>query len=114
PLALALRQALADVPFDPTSMPALSKILPELGLSNVGPAFSQLGALETLVRVLEEHAPILFLHDDLHWADQQTMDAIGYLQRRCDRLPVTVIATYRAEEVPPGHGLRHLPRTAAA
>ena len=114
PLALALRQALVDVPFDPTSMPALCEILPELGLGNVGPAFSQIAGLESLVRVLEEHAPILFLLDDLHWADQQTMDALGYLQRRCDRLPVAVVATYRAEEVPPGHGIRHLARNAAA
>ena len=114
PLALALRQALADVPFDPASMPALSQILPELGLNNAGPAFPQIAALESLVRILEEHAPILFLLDDLHWADQQTMDAIGYLQRRCDRLPVAVVATYRAEEVPPGHGVRQLARNAAA
>jgi DNA-binding SARP family transcriptional activator len=114
PLALALRQALAGVPFDPRSIPALCQVLPELSLDIEAPAFSQIAGLEALVRVLEDHAPMLLLLDDVHWADQQTIDALEYLQRRCDQLPVAVIATYRAEEVPPGHGLRHLARNAAA
>jgi DNA-binding CsgD family transcriptional regulator/tetratricopeptide (TPR) repeat protein len=36
--------------------------------------------------------------EDLHWADEATLDWLTYLSRRLSRLPVLVIVTYRDDE----------------
>lgn len=48
-------------------------------------------------------SPALLILEDLHWADEATLDALRYLARRLDGLPVLIVATYRHEEV----GARH-------
>lgn len=53
---------------------------------------------------------ILFL-DDLHWADESSLDLLAYLARRLAApggRPLLVLLAWRAEEVPPGHRLRGL------
>jgi DNA-binding CsgD family transcriptional regulator len=44
--------------------------------------------------------------DDLHWADDATLDLLQVVGRRVSRLPVLVIGTYRDHEVGPDHPLR--------
>ncbi len=43
--------------------------------------------------------------EDVHWADGATLDVLKFLGRRIDRVPATVILTYRDEEVPDDHPL---------
>ena len=43
--------------------------------------------------------------EDVHWADGATLDVLKFLGRRIDRLPATLILTYRDEEVPDDHPL---------
>lgn len=53
---------------------------------------------------------ILFL-DDLHWADESSLDLLAYLTRRLAApggRPLLMLVTWRSEEVPPGHRLRGL------
>ena len=50
-------------------------------------------------------APTLLVLDDVHWADEATLDLLRYLGRRMQTQPVLVAATYRSEEVTPGHPL---------
>lgn len=82
PLAAALREALADVDLDAERLPALRQILPELGLGAQKPSVDEIEALEALVALLAEHAPVVLLLDDLHLADHRTLAALGYLRRR--------------------------------
>lgn len=48
----------------------------------------------------------LVVLEDLHWADEATLDVVRLLGRRVGRLPALVIATYRDEELERLHRLR--------
>ncbi|RPI31523.1 MAG: hypothetical protein EHM70_11335 [Chloroflexota bacterium] len=98
----------------------VSRLLPELsGLTGVAPPAAPLespGAqshfYESISQVLLAlcggcELSVLFL-DDLHWADESSIDLLFYLMRRLDHLPVHILATWRAEQVPGEHRLRNL------
>ncbi|MBA2293652.1 MAG: AAA family ATPase [Actinobacteria bacterium] len=50
--------------------------------------------------------PGLIVFDDLHWADDATLDLLRVVGRRLRNLPVLLIGTYRDHEVGGGHPLR--------
>ena len=108
PLAAALREALGDVELDARGSPALRQILPELRPAELVQDFAEVDALEALVTLIGDHAPLVLVIDDLHWADPTTIAALGYLQRRCADAPVAVVAAVRSESAPPEHPVRRL------
>src|SRR4051795_11457690 len=55
--------------------------------------------------------PTVLVLEDVHWADDATLDSITVLGRRIGSLPALVILTFRSGEAPPGH---HLYRTLGA
>lgn len=111
-LATALRDAFSDVAIHPRSFPGLGKILPELRFGRGGRQLSQAGALESLVELVRTHGPLVLVLDDLHWADSSTIMALGYLQRRCEDVPLTILTALRPEELAPAHATRRLEPTA--
>jgi len=50
--------------------------------------------------------PAVAVIEDVHWADEATLDALRVLGRRIDGAPGLVIATYRDDEVESEHPLR--------
>lgn len=46
-------------------------------------------------------APVLLALEDLHWADEITLDALERLARRLAGLPVLVVGTFRTDELDP-------------
>ena len=56
--------------------------------------------------VEELRRPTLVLLEDLHWADQATLDVLRVLGRRADTTESLVVASYREEEVDGDHPLR--------
>jgi len=94
-------------------LPELSPLVPPTFIPTApdGPG-AQGRFLEGLYRALLASVrggqPGLLVLDDLQWADDATLDAIGYLARRLDRAPVLVLAAWRGEHVPRGHRLRRL------
>ena len=44
--------------------------------------------------------------EDLHWADDATLDLLKFLARRTARVPVLILGSYRDEELAPAHPLR--------
>ena len=48
-----------------------------------------------LLRELAAPAPTLLVIEDLHWADEATLDVLGLLARRIGGKPVLVVASYR-------------------
>jgi predicted ATPase len=45
--------------------------------------------------------PTVLVLEDVHWADDATLDVLRYVGRRVVDLPAVVVATYRDEEVGP-------------
>jgi ATP/maltotriose-dependent transcriptional regulator MalT len=48
----------------------------------------------------------LMVFEDVHWADEATLDLLRFLGRRLPNTRTLLIATYRDDEVGPGHPLR--------
>jgi DNA-binding CsgD family transcriptional regulator/tetratricopeptide (TPR) repeat protein len=54
------------------------------------------------------HHPTVLVVEDVHWADDATLDALRYLVRRVAAMPVVLVLTYRDDELTPQHPLRQL------
>jgi len=50
----------------------------------------------------------IVVFEDVHWADEATLDLIKYLARRLARLPVVLLLSYRDDEIGPEHPLRQV------
>jgi DNA-binding SARP family transcriptional activator len=100
PLAAALRDALAGIDLDARQLPALRRVLPELAHDAPAKPPAEIDALEALVEVVTEHAPLVLLLDDAHWADRETLSALSYLQRRCARDAAAFVVALRTRSVP--------------
>jgi DNA-binding CsgD family transcriptional regulator/tetratricopeptide (TPR) repeat protein len=80
----------------------------------VGGALEKLVARDTrphavaaeLVRELRASGPTILILEDLHWADEATLDVLRLLGRRIGTVPALVIATYRDDELDVAHPLR--------
>jgi len=53
-------------------------------------------------------APRALVVEDVHWADDATLDLLKFIGRRIRRLPALMIITYRDDEVGPNHQLHRL------
>jgi DNA-binding CsgD family transcriptional regulator/tetratricopeptide (TPR) repeat protein len=63
-----------------------------------------LGALLAALRSADRS--LVLVIDDLHWADEATLDALRFIGRRIESTHVLVVGTYRDDEVGPRHPLR--------
>jgi DNA-binding CsgD family transcriptional regulator/tetratricopeptide (TPR) repeat protein len=52
--------------------------------------------------------PAICVIEDIHWADEATLDLIKYLGRRIHHVPVLLILTYRDDEIGKHHPLRQV------
>ena len=59
-----------------------------------------------LERLSPPHPLTLVVLEDLHWADEATLDFVRFLGRRIQRSRCLLLATYRDDEQTPGHLLR--------
>ncbi|MFG2884575.1 ATP-binding protein [Streptomyces sp. NPDC048297] len=57
--------------------------------------------------------PTLLVVEDVHWADETTMDLLRYLARRLPNVPALVLVTYRDDEIGRTHDLTALLGTLA-
>ncbi|WP_229379078.1 helix-turn-helix transcriptional regulator [Streptomyces sp. VRA16 Mangrove soil] len=95
----------------------LARVLPELGDGQVrgrderGDESATARLFELTARLLEqiaaEHTVVVVL-EDLHWADASTRHLLSYLFRTLRSGRLTVVATYRADDVHRRHPLRPL------
>jgi predicted ATPase len=61
-----------------------------------------------LLRLLAPYGPAVFVLEDLHWADEATLDVFRLLVRGVAARPVLVIASYREDELDRRHPLRRV------
>ena len=61
-----------------------------------------------LARELSARAPAVFVLEDVHWADEATLDVLRLLARRVETVPALVVASYRDDALDRAHPLRML------
>ncbi len=66
------------------------------------------GVSQVLQAVCGSAPPGIVFFDDIHWADEASLDLLTYLVRRMQNRRLFVLLTWRGEEVPPNHRLRQL------
>jgi DNA-binding CsgD family transcriptional regulator len=72
-----------------------------------GDAYSRTLVLDLVDRIRHRiDRPTILRFEDLQWADDITLEAIGELARSSGELPLLVIGIYRRDETPPGTPLR--------
>jgi DNA-binding CsgD family transcriptional regulator len=64
-------------------------------------------AIAEHARSAAEHGTVAVL-EDLHWADEATLDVLSLLARRIGSIPLMLVGTYRDEELHRHHPLRTL------
>ena len=121
PIAEVLRTVVREV--DPSRLPdllgpsrrELGPLVPALDPGGrSGPASTDDGSerrarilqamVETLERLSKGHGLLLVL-EDLHWADQATLELVGYLTKNLVATPVLVVGTFRSDELHRRHPL---------
>src|SRR5712691_11530811 len=82
--------------------PSLGGDLEQLIESGAGPPAVFGGVLAQLA---SRGRPNLVVFEDVHWADEGTLDLLRFLARRLEPTRTLLILTYRDDEVGPGHPL---------
>jgi DNA-binding CsgD family transcriptional regulator len=59
-------------------------------------------------RMAQARRGTIIILEDLHWADEATLDALSLLGRRIEAIPALLIATYRDDELDRAHPFRQL------
>jgi predicted ATPase len=59
-----------------------------------------------LARELRARAPTVFVLEDVHWADEATLDVLRLLTRRLETVPGLIDVSYRDDELARTHPLR--------
>jgi class 3 adenylate cyclase len=93
------------------SAPDLAQLFPELG--RLGRAEATTGierhrlavAFQHLSRAFAREAPVLLVLEDLHWADEASLELLKHLARELRDARVTILATYRSDEMHRRHPL---------
>ena len=102
----------------PASEPALSELGRSLA-SRVRAASGEAGDahhrrrllvqdLADLVVGAQPGTPVLVMLEDLHWADELSLDVLGHLAARLAARPMLVAGTYRSDELYPQLPMRNL------
>jgi DNA-binding CsgD family transcriptional regulator/tetratricopeptide (TPR) repeat protein len=60
----------------------------------------------TLATELRSRVPTALVLEDVHWADEATLDIVRLLARRLEAIPSLVVITYRDDELDATHPLR--------
>ena len=95
----------------PAPLGALAEMLPRLP-PGVWPAEAARHEVFTrLAAALREPGPPpahLLIFEDVHWADEATLDLLRYLARRAHAFHALILVTYRGEDATAGHPLRQV------
>lgn len=93
----------------PRALGPVYEIASALAVANApadGPREALFGAL--LSDLSRAPHPTVLIIEDLHWADEATLDFVRFLGRRIQRTRCLVVVTYRDDEVPALHPLRRV------
>src|SRR5215475_14051383 len=104
-LPMAVRRGNCDNVTTAEALGPVVDALPELAeVLEAGPGMSRLRLLRRIRGTLTA-APTLLILEDVHWADEATLDVLRFLGRRLDGAPLLIVATFRSEETGGDHPL---------
>ena len=100
----AVRHALGDVaPEISTIVPSLRRAFPDIATSPELPPDQQrrlvFSAYADYLRRATQMSPAVVLFDDLHWADEPTLQLLGHLAPHVASMRLLVVGTYRDVEL---------------
>ena len=105
-----LERALTDLDLDPVvAIPLLGPLLnipatERYPASPLSPELKRVRTLDTFADWLErlsDGQPLVLAVEDLHWCDESSLDVIGAVLARVERLPLLLVMTARPEFLPP-------------
>lgn len=99
-----------DGGFTPRPLGPLFDIAPQLGGDVATAVTARAGRDELFAALLETLAdePTVLILEDVQWADEATLDLIGFLARRLSRSPTLILVTYRDDALPADHPWRRV------
>src|SRR5256885_6034617 len=83
----------------------MSPAAPRAG-ERAGDRYQMHAAITGLLAELTSDGPLVVALEDLHWADEASLELFGYLARRLRGHAVFLVATYRTDELDRRHPLR--------
>lgn len=114
PVAAVLRQYLRLTSGDLSACGALADYL-NLLMPELGPVPADAGdqptlheAIRAALATLSGERPAAIVIDDLHWADNATLEVILSLSRFLPEMHLLLVGIYRSDEIPRGHPVRWL------
>ncbi len=109
PVARELAECGSDLELPDGTRAALAELLPEFGEGREAERTSQARLFEALLGLIERlgrQRPVALVLEDLHWADPSTRDFLVFLVRSARTESLTLLATYRSDELHRRHPLR--------
>ena len=100
------------------SAPELAELFPELARSERATPPTTIErhrlsvAFQHLFRSFAREAPLLVVLEDLHWADETSLELMGHLARELRDARVAILVTYRTDEMHRRHPIRRAPSAA--
>ncbi len=105
-------QGTCDALFTPRPLAPLYDIALQIGNGlriNAGDTADRTGIFASFFHEFSNHEKaFVIVFEDIHWADEATLDFIKFLARRITRLKCFFILTYRDNEIPLHHPLRNV------
>nr|WP_042186463.1 LuxR family transcriptional regulator [Kibdelosporangium sp. MJ126-NF4]CEL17295.1 Tetratricopeptide repeat-containing protein / Transcriptional regulator, LuxR family [Kibdelosporangium sp. MJ126-NF4]CTQ91476.1 Tetratricopeptide repeat-containing protein / Transcriptional regulator, LuxR family [Kibdelosporangium sp. MJ126-NF4] len=107
PIVTALRAHLASLPTDTSTeflrrLPDLGRLITDPRLPRPAPggdpALNRTHMFEAVLRLLQLSAPLVLVVDDLHWADDGTIELVHYLGHGATAGQIVVIGTCRTPQ----------------
>jgi DNA-binding CsgD family transcriptional regulator len=113
PVVQVLRTRLRNSGHDPSALGHmaghLAPLLPELGPPGVsGDRAALFEAVRCAFAAIAEAGPVAIFLDDLHWADDTTLELLPSLREAAATLPLLLLGAYRSEQVLGDHPVRRL------
>jgi DNA-binding CsgD family transcriptional regulator/tetratricopeptide (TPR) repeat protein len=94
----------------PRPLGPLHDIAPGLGAGLPALLARETGRVELFGALLDAlgRVPRCLVFEDLHWADEATLDLLAWLGRRIERTRTLLLGSYRDDEIGAGHPLRRV------
>jgi len=100
-----------DALFTPRPLGPLVEIADEVGAEFDAAVRAAAGSHDVagaLALELQSRSPTVLVLEDVHWADEATLDVLKLVGRQIESLPALLVVTYRDDELEATHPLRHL------